>query len=165
MDPWEPNLHPWIKQTLIKRGDASWTWHHGIHVDQWCGRLGGVSSNAMWHRPTPPSRPTAICHVHLPPMHLICPFLWFSCIHIIFPSTSRTRWIINKIWHMWCCFTLVLGGMLMEVLVIINNLPQATPLLVPSKDAGLACWIRNCFNITPCKNSYTNQYSLLSWAS
>jgi hypothetical protein len=29
--------------------------------------------------------------------------------------------------------------------------PQATPLLVSSKDAGLACWIKNCVNVTPCK--------------
>jgi hypothetical protein len=90
----------------------------------------GPSSNARWRRPMlhcgPRSPAMSTCLLCMPFVH----FCEFSCIQIFFSSTSGTRWIININWHMWCCFTLVLGGMLMVKLGVSNH--QQKPLQCPN---------------------------------
>ena len=131
----------------ISRG--SMTWQARCGIDR-CG---------MWAHGPPAMSHCLLCtsFVH---------FCNFSYIQINFSSTSGTRWILTK--YGTCDVVLPWFGWNVDgqigCLVTINKLPQATPLLVLGKDAGLACWIRNCFNVTPCKTSYTNQYYLLSWA-
>ena len=60
---------------------------------------------------------------------------------------------------------MLLGGILMVKAGVSDHqqVPPSYPFAVLSKDAGLAwnrCWIRSFYYVTPCKDLYTNKYSL-----
>jgi hypothetical protein len=110
----------------------------GSPVDQWCGKGVGPSGDtrwrqSMWHYgPRPPATSTCL---------LCTPFVYiceFSCIQIIFSSTSGTRWIVNINWHMWCCFTLVLCGMLIVKMGVSDHqqAPPSYPFARPEQICG-----------------------------
>jgi hypothetical protein len=96
MDPRELNLHLWIKLTWNQ------AWRCNLDMTPWQSR-GSVTwqgDRAVERRQVASVDPTKWAHGLLPhPLASYAPYLSIfvknSYIQIIFPSTSRTRWIIN----------------------------------------------------------------------
>jgi hypothetical protein len=107
---------PWIQGHSILSLGANWLKINGgegledlsYGLVTWQGQV-GLRATPWWRWPMWPSGPKAPYHVYLPPLSIFCTI--FAQILLKFlhtkntPCTSGTRWIINKIQHMWWWFT------------------------------------------------------------